>query len=64
LYWGFIEAFTKVLTIYHSLIHSLPHSLLFTPPHTIHGIVSTGLLNIFFEETLKKREREKIIPQR
>jgi hypothetical protein len=41
LYWGYIVTFTKVLTIFHSLIHSLQHSLLSPSPYFSPISVST-----------------------
>jgi hypothetical protein len=40
--WGYIEAFIKILTIYHSQIHMLHHSPLSCLPRS--WIVSIGLI--------------------
>jgi hypothetical protein len=47
--WGYTVACTKVLTIYqvyHTWIHPLHHSFL-SPPSSVPGIVSTGLIFSF-----------------
>jgi hypothetical protein len=41
--WGYIVAFTKIFTIYHTWIHPLHNSPL-SPPPLILGIVLTGLI--------------------